>query len=338
MKQTIISFQKLTLSLDRMRTHSRRIPDRTAEAVKHLKAHEQQRETSHAMLLSELKTLEENFDKLTSQTKQDAENNGQTVKAFGEAIQLDGQSLATNFNGIQDDLGALATNLSQNINAESRELQHLDEIDVQSDHQRIENLALYTQALQVSSNISGHTSDRLKLGQRTLAVDLETEEQMVERANYRLAMELNLAAARHMAEGRPSGAVQELKQATTLAPENVEILLNLIRALVEVFELQAAQETYTMVKSLATPSPRVFQAGAWLAMGLGNFVEATTLFRQAITPDLSLMEELDVMEGLASAEFQAGRPDLAQKAWERVLEIDPFHPTARLSMDRTRQS
>ena len=333
MSQPVVTFQKLTLTLDQMRTHAKWIPGRTAEAAKNLKEYEQQQETTCAMLVTELTALAVTMEDMRKETDKETEKNNQSVQSYGEAIRSDGRGLASNLDEIQDELDALGANLRQNISSQSKEMQSIDDIDVQSDQKRIENLNNYCIALEESSNLAGHTSDCLETGQRSLAVELDTEEALDRRADECIAQGHNLLAARFMAEGRPAAAVEELKQAVDKAPKTAELWFNLALALGEVNELEAAVKAYDHAVSLAPSSPQVNQVGGWVLLRQGHFASAIEYFQQALQASCSLLDELDLMEGLAEAEYQMGRPDKAKAAWERVLEIDPYHPTARLSLE-----
>ena len=120
MKQPVASFQKLTLTLDQMRTHARLMPGRTAETAKNLKGYNQQQETTQAMLITELSTLAASLEGLHGVTHKETEQNNQLVQSYGEVIRLDGQGLASNLDEIQDELDALGANLRQNLEFPSK--------------------------------------------------------------------------------------------------------------------------------------------------------------------------------------------------------------------------
>ena len=212
-------------------------------------------------------------------------------------------------------------------------MQCFDEIDVQSDQTRIENLENYRCALEVASHSIGHSSDSLKTGQRSLALELDTEEALDQRAEECLAQEHNQIANRYMSEGRPQAAIEELKQAVEKAPNTAELWFNLARVLVVANDPEEAAKVYDQAVNLDPSSPLVNRVGGWVALQQGNFLGAVEHFQQALQTSCPLLDRLELLEGLAEAEYRAGRPDLAQFAWERVLEIDPYHPTARLSME-----
>jgi len=333
MSQPVMIFQKLTLTLDQMRAHARRIPGRTTEAASNLKKYEQQQETTSAMLVTELTALAVTMEDMGKDTDKETEKNNQSVQAYGEAIRSDGRGLASNLDEIQDELDALGANLRQNINSQSKEMQCFNEIDVQSDQKRIGNLDNYCIALEVSSNLTGRTGDSLEIGKRSLVAELNTEEVLDQRVDECLAQDHNLLAARFIAEGRPAAAVEELQQAVIMAPKTAEIWFNLALAFVEVNEPEAAAEAYDHAVSLAPSSPQVNQVGGWVLMNQGHYEGAVDNFQQALQVSCALLDELNLMEGLAEAEYQVGRPDKAKAAWERVLEIDPYHPTARQSLE-----
>jgi len=210
MSQPVMIFQKLTLTLDQMRAHARRIPGRTTEAASNLKKYEQQQETTSAMLVTELTALAVTMEDMGKDTDKETEKNNQSVQSYGEAIRSDGRGLASNLDEIQDELDALGANLRQNINSQSKEMQCFNEIDVQSDQKRIGNLDNYCIALEVSSNLTGRTGDSLEIGKRSLVAELNTEEVLDQRVDECLAQDHNLLAARFIAEGRPAAAVEEL--------------------------------------------------------------------------------------------------------------------------------
>ena len=333
MKQPVASFQKLTLTLDQLRTHARLMPGRTAETAKNLKGYEQQQETTHAMLVTELSALGATMEDMSGRTNKETEKNNQLVQSYGEVIRMDGQGLASNLDEIQDELDALGANLRQNLSSQSKEMQCFDEIDVQSDQKRIENIGVYCGALEEASHSIGHSSDSLKTGQRSLAMELDTEQALNQRAEECLAQDHNQLAAQYMSEGRPQAAVEELKQAVEKAPNTADLWFNLARVLVEANDLEEAAKAYDRAVKLDPSSPLVNRVGGWVALQQENYVGATVYFQQALQSSCPLLDRLELLEGLAEAEYRAGRPDLAQSAWERVLEIDPYHPTARLSME-----
>ncbi len=333
MKHPVAVFQKLTLTLDQTRTQAKRIPGRTIDITKSLQEQQHQKESTQAMLVSELTAIGAAIEEMQNQTERDLEQNHRAVQVYQESMQIDGRGLASSLDEIQAELDALGANLRQNLNTQSQEIQHFDEIDVQSDQRRIAHLANYQSALHACSDLSGRTSDNLKVGQRSLAVELDTQQTVDHQLNSSLARVANQQAACQMAEGHPTAAVEALKQAVQLEPGDADLWFNLARLLIESGDAESAEEAFAQAVYLAPSSERVNRVGGWVAMRSGNLEEAIERFYKALQSELPVLEKLELLEGLAEAEYRVGRPDQAKQAWERVLEIDPYHPTAKRSVE-----
>jgi tetratricopeptide (TPR) repeat protein len=333
MKSPVLVFQKFTLTLDQLRSQAKRIPGRTIDLTKSVKEQDHQRQTTQDMMLSELTAIGAAIQLMQTQTEKDQSDNNQAVQRYKETIRKEGHGLASNLDEIQTELDVLAGNMRQNLRSQSEEMQQFDQIDVQSDQQRILNISKYSNALEISSDITGYTCDHMKVGQQSLEMELKTEQVLNKQAARGLARAANQEAIRLISEGCLAASIEELQQAIRLDPENADLRFNLVRALAERGELVAAQENFDVATKLAPNSPRVLQVGGWVALCQGKFDEAISRFNEALKGEWSILNKLELLEGLAQAEYQVGRPDHALEAWTQVLEIDPYHPTARLAVE-----
>lgn len=333
MKKVVGSFQKLTLTLERTRSQASRMPGRVMDSIKNFQLFEKQRSTTHDMLRSELTALCAVQEEFRKTTVLEQEKNTRATLVYQEAIQTSEGILSSALEEAQSETITLAASLRQNLNSQSAEFHQLDEIDVQSDYQRQEHLHKIQMVYEDSTQLSGTASGNLKDGVRSMGIELDIEQQISDQENAHLAHELNQKAIRYLNEGKPGAAAEELEHAVRLAPNVAILWFNLARALTAVLEVEKAEKALQHATELLPDDPQIEQVSGWIALRKGEYRRSVDHFLLALQQDLSLAEEMDLLEGCAEAAYQAGMPELAEFAWQQVMKMDPYHPIAPIALE-----
>lgn len=333
MKKVVGSFQKMTLTLERTRTQARRMPGRVYEGVEQVRTLEKQRSITHEMLRSEVLALGAVQEQIRKQALTDQERNGQSLQSFQDSIQMHARLVASALDEVQLETIALGAALRQNLNSQTGELRQLDEIDVQSDYQRQTLLHNFEGVLEETSHLSSTTSTNLFNGANSMGAGLGIQNEMAEQEKLQAAYGLNQEAARMLAENNPGAAVEALQQAVRLVPGEARFWFNLAQALTAFSDLEGAEDALSKAVALSPDDPQMEQVSGWIALRKGDYASAVDHFQLALKKDLSLVQEMDLLEGCAEAAYRAGMPDLAESAWKQVMKRDPYHPIAPIALE-----
>lgn len=333
MKKVVGSFQKMTLTLERTRTQARRMPGRVREGMEQARTLEKQRSTTHDMLRSEFLALGAVQEDGRKQAIIDQERSVQSLRSYQDSIQMNARLVASALDEVQIETIALGAALRQNLNSQTGEFHQLDEIDVQSDYQRQTSLHNFECVIEETSHLSGYTSTNLLNGANAMGAGLGIQNEMAEQEKLQAAHGLNQEAVRMLAEGNPGAAAEALQQAVCLAPGEARLWFNLARVLTAFSELARAEKALSQAVTLSPDDPQAEQVSGWIALRKGEYASAVEHFRLALTKNLSLLQEMDLLEGCAEAAYRAGMPDLAESAWKQVMKMDPYHPIAPIALE-----
>jgi len=140
-----------------------------------------------------------------------------------------------------------------------------------------------------------------------------------------------LLANAHLQRGYPDGAIATLREALHYAPKNFDALRLLSVAYLHKDDRDSALECYKQMVELRPNLPRAARVLAGIELSKGRVEQAITRCLEGLSRE---PQSVDLHFLLGLSYLRAGRLHGARRQFERVLELQARHPSARMHLAR----